>query len=62
MILWIASETESEVAKCFSEAAAKLQLEGYSETTGMSAPSPAPSVDSSDIGTPVARKPMASSV
>ncbi len=32
VLLWIAGETEAEVAKSFGEAAAKLELEGYSET------------------------------
>ena len=32
VILWVASETEPEITKSFSEAAAELQLEAYSET------------------------------
>ncbi|KAM0421250.1 hypothetical protein ACHAPT_010972 [Fusarium lateritium] len=32
VVLWIASETDAEIAKSFSEAAYKMDLDGYSET------------------------------
>lgn len=32
VVLWIASETEAEIAKSFNEAASRLDLPGYLET------------------------------
>lgn len=32
VVLWIASETEAEIAKSFNEAASRLELPGYLET------------------------------